>query len=99
MTQVGSTPIAIRNMLKTGIVEIDWDDGHKNEFTHDFLRVHCPCADCVGHTPAQAKVIVGKENVRATLIEQEGNYAIRIAFDDGHDTGIYTFDRLYAGML
>ncbi|MDX8387589.1 MAG: DUF971 domain-containing protein [Ghiorsea sp.] len=99
MNQSSVMPIAIRNTLKTGIVEMDWEDGHKSEFSHEFLRVHCPCASCVGHTPEQAKVIAGKENVRTTLIEQVGNYAIRIAFDDGHDSGIYTFERLHTGML
>jgi len=98
MNQTSAMPVGIKNTLKTGIVEIEWDDGLKNEFTHEFLRVNCPCAGCTGHTPDQAKVIVGKENVRTTLIEQVGNYAIRIAFDDGHDTGIYSFNHLYEGM-
>jgi len=91
-------PVGIRNTLQAAQLEIDWEDGRKSEFTHEFLRVKCPCADCTGHTPDQAKVIVGKEDVRITQIEQVGNYAVRIVFDDGHGSGIFTFDKLYQGM-
>jgi len=87
-------PVAIRNMLKDSRLEIDWDDGHKSIYSHEFLRIECPCAGCRGHTPDQAKIITGKENVRASHIELTGNYAIRIEFDDGHSTGIFTFTKL-----
>ncbi|MDX8407895.1 MAG: DUF971 domain-containing protein [Mariprofundaceae bacterium] len=87
-------PTAIRNMRKDGRLEIDWDDGHHSIYSHEYLRVECPCAGCRGHTPDQAKAITGKENVRATRIELAGNYAIRIEFDDGHGTGLYIFSKL-----
>ncbi len=88
------TPTAIRNFNADACLEIDWDDGHHSRYSHEGLRVQCPCADCRGHTPDQAKVIRGKEHVRVTHIELVGNYAVRIEFDDGHNTGLYTFTQL-----
>ncbi len=87
-------PVAIRNYSADGTLEIDWSDGHQSRYSHEWLRVQCPCADCRGHTPAQAKVISGKEQVRITGIEPIGNYALRISFDDDHNTGLYEFSGL-----
>ncbi|MDQ6987885.1 MAG: gamma-butyrobetaine hydroxylase-like domain-containing protein [Mariprofundaceae bacterium] len=87
-------PTAIRNYQVDGQLEIDWSDGHQSRYSHEHLRVQCPCADCRGHTPEQAKIISGKENVRISSIDPVGNYALRISFDDGHDTGLYEFSEL-----
>ncbi len=87
-------PSAIRNHHADACLEIDWDDGLNSRYTHEDLRVQCPCAGCRGHTPDQAKVITGKADVHISAIEMVGNYAIRISFDDAHDTGIYTFEQL-----
>ncbi len=87
-------PTAIRNYQADGYLEINWSDGHRSRYSHEHLRVQCPCADCRGHTPEQAKVICGKENVRISSIDPVGNYALRISFDDGHDTGLYEFSEL-----
>jgi len=87
-------PVAMRNYGKDGFLEIDWSDGHQSRYSHEHLRVECPCADCRGHTPDQAKLITGKQDVRITQIEPVGNYALRIHFDDGHDTGLYEFSTL-----
>lgn len=87
-------PVAMRNYHVDGVLEIDWSDGHRSRYSHEWLRVQCPCADCRGHTPEQAKVITGKENVRITGVEPVGNYALRISFDDGHGTGLYEFSGL-----
>ncbi len=87
-------PTAIRNFHADARLEIDWNDGLHSTFRHENLRVQCPCAGCRGHTPDQAKTITGKEHVHITSIEMVGNYAIRLHFDDGHDTGIYTFSQL-----
>lgn len=87
-------PTAIRNYNHDGRMEIDWSDGHRSHYNHENLRVHCPCADCRGHTPDQAKHITGKEDVRISRIEPVGNYAIKIVFDDGHETGLYNFTEL-----
>jgi DUF971 family protein len=87
-------PVAMRNYAADGYLEIDWSDGHQSRYSHEWLRVECPCAGCRGHTPEQAKVITGKQGVRITSIEPVGNYALRIGFDDGHNTGLYEFSGL-----
>jgi len=87
-------PVAMRNYNADGMLEIDWSDGHHSRYSHEWLRVQCPCADCRGHTPEQAKIITGKEQVRIGGIEPVGNYAFRISFDDGHNTGLYEFSGL-----
>jgi len=87
-------PTAIRNYNHDGRLEIDWSDGHRSTYSHECLRVKCPCASCRGHTPDQAKTIAGKEAVRISRIEPVGNYALKIAFDDGHETGLYNLTEL-----
>ena len=88
------TPTAIRNFNADARLEIEWDDDSLSCYSHERLRVQCPCAECRGHTPDQARVITDKEDVRVTHVELVGHYAIRIEFDDGHNTGIYTFTQL-----
>ncbi len=61
----------------------------------EFLRVHSPSAEVMGHGPGQAKLQYGKKDVAISKIERAGNYAIKIFFDDGHDSGIYTWAYLY----
>lgn len=61
----------------------------------EFLRVYSPSAEVQGHHPSEAILQVGKENVVITNIEPVGNYAIKLIFDDGHDTGLYTWTYLY----
>lgn len=61
----------------------------------EFLRVHSPSAEVKGHGPGQAVLQHGKRQVAITQIERAGNYAIKLVFDDGHDTGIYTWEYLY----
>ena len=61
------------------------------KFTCEFLRIFSPSAEVVGHGPGQRLNPIGKENVKIVDIEPVGNYAIRIVFSDGHDTGIYSW--------
>ena len=60
----------------------------------EYLRVHSPSAEVKGHGPGQEVLQWGKKNVRIAKLEKSGNYAIRILFDDGHETGIYSWDYL-----
>jgi len=92
-----ATPTAIRNCPDKGYLEIDWNDGRTITYLYEDLRVLCPCADCRDYTSNQASSIMGKENVKITHIEPAGNYAIRLEFDDGHGTGLYTFTQMYDG--
>lgn len=61
----------------------------------EFLRVHSPSAEVKGHGPGQEVLQWGKQQVAITGVERAGNYALRLAFDDGHDTGLYSWDYLF----
>ncbi len=73
---------------------LTWSDGHSAGFDYDYLRGYCPCAACQGHNPLQVEYHPPSRPVTAGTIEPVGNYAISIAFSDGHATGIYRFDFL-----
>jgi DUF971 family protein len=75
-------------------LEVAFDDGVTVALTAELLRVESPSAEVQGHSPSEKRTVVGKENVRIVDIEPIGNYAIRIVFDDGHATGIYSWDYL-----
>ena len=85
-------PTEINHVKARGIVRVTWDDGHLSEYDQEFLRGYCPCAMCQGHG-AQRRFI---EAPGASLvgIRGVGNYAIELRWQDGHSTGIYTFDYL-----
>jgi len=87
-------PTEIR--LKSGGTQlaVAFDTGEAFELTAEMLRVLSPSAEVKGHTPDQKKTVPGKKNVRIARIEQVGNYAVRLTFDDGHDTGLYSWDLL-----
>lgn len=61
----------------------------------EFLRVNSPSAEVKGHGPGQEVLQIGKEDVNITAIEPVGNYAVRLVFSDGHNTGLYSWDYLY----
>ena len=80
---------------KSRVLEISYADGERFELSYEFLRVHSPSAEVQGHGPGQGVLQVAKEDVMILTIEPVGSYAIQPAFDDGHDTGIYSWDTLY----
>ena len=65
------------------------------QLSAEYLRVHSPSAEVQGHGPGQKDLPLDKQSVKITAIEPQGNYAIRLIFDDGHDSGIYTWQYLY----
>ena len=75
-------------------LEIVFDDGETIRLTAERLRVESPSAEVQGHSPSEKRIVTGKENVAIVDLEPIGNYAIRIVFDDGHDTGLYGWDYL-----
>ena len=89
------TPTEIRLQKKSRQVVISFDDGEQFELPFEYLRVNSPSAEVQGHGPGQGVLQVGKENVQLTAIEPIGHYAVRLVFDDGHDTGLYTWKYLY----
>ena len=90
-----SWPVEIRLKKDERRLEIDFDDGTKVSLPAELLRVESPSAEVQGHGPAQKQLVAGKANVGITALEPVGNYAIRIIFDDGHTTGIFSWRYLY----
>lgn len=104
-----STPLHIAVSKSRGVT-IDWSDGHKSEFANEYLRDECPCASCTGahgtepqrssYTAEKASATAAspfqmfRPKLRMDSIEEVGSYAIRIYWNDGHNTGIYSFDHL-----
>ncbi len=88
-------PVEIRLKTADKILEIDFDDGKTFRYPAEYLRVESPSAEVKGHGPGQRKIVPGRRHVGIMELEPVGNYAIRIRFDDLHDTGIYTWNYLY----
>jgi DUF971 family protein len=94
-TQTDRVPTDIRLQRRSGMLEVAFDDGQRFALSAEYLRVYSPSAEVRGHGPGQAVLQVGKTDVGMTNIEAVGNYALRIHFDDGHNTGLYSWDLLY----
>ena len=88
-------PIEIRYKKDEKILEIDFDDGAKFRLPAELLRVESPSAEVQGHAADQKKIVAGRRHVGIIEIEPVGNYAVRIKFDDMHDTGIYSWQFLH----
>jgi DUF971 family protein len=88
-------PTGIRLRRKSALLELTYADGRVFELPAELLRVYSPSADVKGHGKGQAVLQVGKRNVGLSGIEAMGNYAIRLDFDDGHNSGIFSWDYLY----
>lgn len=74
---------------------VRFDSGEKFDLTAEYLRVESPSAEVQGHSPVEKKTVPGKRAVSIKSLEPVGNYAIRIGFSDGHDTGIYSWETLH----
>ena len=88
-------PVEIRLKRAEKILEIAFDDGGHFAFPAEYLRVESPSAEVQGHGPGQKQIVAGRRHVGILDVEPIGNYAIRIRFDDLHDTGIYSWRYLY----
>lgn len=88
------TPIDIKLHRKSGILELAWDDGGIYSLPAEFLRVYSPSAEVRGHGPGQEVLQTGKKDVRIANLEPVGHYAVRLHFDDDHNTGIYSWEYL-----
>jgi DUF971 family protein len=75
-------------------LEVTFADGARRSFGAEYLRVESPSAEVQGHGPGQRVIVPGKADVGISGLEPVGNYAVRILFDDGHDTGIYSWSYL-----
>ena len=89
------TPSEIRLRRKSRLLSVSFDDGSSFDFPFEYLRVYSPSAEVKGHGPGQEVLQLGKRDVEITAIEPVGHYAVRLVFDDGHNTGLYTWKYLY----
>jgi len=90
-----STPTEITLHQQSKVLEIAFEDGARYKLAFEFLRVSSPSAEVRGHGPGQETLQEGKRDVLLTDVEPAGNYAIKLTFDDGHDSGLYTWEYLH----
>ena len=84
------------NVCENGkVLELSFDNKKKFLISAELLRVESPSAEVQGHGPSEKKILPGKQAVVILAVEQVGNYAVKLRFDDGHDTGIYSWKYLY----
>ena len=88
-------PTEIKLHQASRVLEIAFANGRHFRLPYEFLRVHSPSAEVRGHGPGQQTLQVGKRDVTIRTVEPVGHYALRPAFSDGHDTGIYSWEYLY----
>ena len=91
MTQA---PSEIRVKRRSRVVEVAWADGTRYALPFEYLRVYSPSAEVRGHGGGEGKLELAKESVQVTQVEPIGVYAVRLHFDDGHNTGLYSWDYL-----
>ncbi len=89
-------PTEIRLHQQSRVLEVRFEDGKRFELPCEYLRVYSPSAEVKGHGKGQEILQTGKENVNISAIEPVGQYAVRLIFDDGHDTGLYSWKLLYS---
>ena len=88
------TPTEVKLRKRSNTLELIYSDGSLLEFSSEFLRVHSPSAEVRGHGKDQEVLQAGKRNVKLRTVAPVGNYALKLEFDDGHNTGIFSWDYL-----
>ncbi len=88
-------PTEIKLRSRSRLLAVTFADGQHFDLPFEYLRVHSPSAEVKGHGPGQEVLVLGKEQVGIKAVEPIGQYAVRLVFDDGHDTGLYTWAYLY----
>ena len=89
------TPSSIRLHRKSRLLEVGYADGTRYELPCEYLRVYSPSAEVRGHSGGETVLVPGKRNVAIDKVEPVGSYAVRLTFDDGHNTGLYTWAYLH----
>jgi DUF971 family protein len=92
-----SSPVPAEIKLRTTsrVLEVSFGDGSHFQLPFEYLRVHSPSAEVQGHGPGQEVLVLGKEHVGIRAVQPVGQYAVKLVFDDGHDTGLFTWKYLY----
>ncbi|WP_375570194.1 DUF971 domain-containing protein [Ahrensia marina] len=87
----GRWPTELRLKAGKKTLQVSFDDGLQADLPAELLRVYSPSAEVQGHGSGPKKLVLGKEDVAIRSVERVGSYAVRLVFDDGHDTGFYTW--------
>jgi DUF971 family protein len=88
-------PTDLKYHKRSRELEVRFADGMNARLSAEYLRVHSPSAEVKGHSAGEGILVTGKETVGIQAIEPVGLYAVRLVFDDGHNTGLYTWNVLY----
>jgi DUF971 family protein len=88
-------PTELRLHKDRRTLTVAFDSGERFDLAAEYLRVRSPSAEVQGHSPSERRTVAGKENVAIVEIHPIGNYAVRIAFDDTHSTGIFSWEYLF----
>ncbi|MHA6287930.1 gamma-butyrobetaine hydroxylase family protein [Maricaulis sp. CAU 1757] len=89
-------PTELRFKSADKVLQVKFEDGRAFAIPFETLRTESPSAEVQGHNPGEKRTITGKQDVQVTAAEPVGRYAVRLVFDDGHDSGLFTWDYLYA---
>ncbi len=95
MNEQDHRPTGIQLHTRSRELELEYPGGQQFALSCEYLRVYSPSAEVKGHGPGQEVLQSGKMNVTITAVKPVGNYALQLVFDDGHDTGLYSWDYLY----
>lgn len=95
MNETVKKPSGIKLHARSRQLELDYANGENYSLSCEYLRVYSPSAEVKGHGPGQEVLQTGKLNVGISNIKPVGNYALQLVFDDGHDTGLYSWTYLY----
>ena len=87
-------PLELRVNAAKDVLSVALDNGENYQLAAEYLRVESPSAEVQGHAPHERRFVAGKRHVKITRLEPVGHYAVRIVFDDGHDTGLFTWSYL-----
>jgi DUF971 family protein len=87
-----ATEIKLRT--RSRVLEVAFDDGTRFDLPFEYLRTHSPSAEVKGHGPGQEVLVLGKQDVGIRGIEPVGQYAVKLVFDDGHDSGLFSWKYL-----
>jgi DUF971 family protein len=92
---VSAWPVELRLDKSKSTLTVNFESGERFALPAEYLRAESPSAEVQGHSPDQKQIVGGKRDVKIAGLEPVGNYAVRILFDDGHDTGLYSWDYLH----
>src|SRR4249920_196759 len=89
-----NNPIEIKLRTRSRVLEVAYEDGARVLLPFEYLRVYSPSAEVKGHGPGQEVLVTGKQNVGLKAVEPVGQYAVKLVYDDGHDSGLYSWNYL-----